>query len=411
MRLKSIAAWRVAAPVMPLVFAGVCVFLLTGCAGTLPGNRLTPQQKGQQAWDNQRATLKYELASAELRQGKLERALTLAQEAVGLSPRNAGHGELLARVYLAQGDFAAARNVLLTVLASAPDAPGANYLLGTIYEREGRWGEAADAYRKAAFRAPGELDYRVALAQAIVRQGDAPGALTALRAAEDAFRIVPGYHLACAELHRQMANWQAASESYQMALRLGYDDAEVRASLALCLFWAGKAEAALTYLQPIMMEDSTPSSSLMRAYAGALLSTGKVQKAREWLSRFRRQAPDDAGICLLMAQAQRQLGDTAGALESAADAARWRPDDPDVHAVLAAIALDAEMPEQAYASARHALTLSPEHVDALVILGRVHELQGECEAARQAYRRVLELDPTHALADELLRRLPAEATG
>ena len=106
----------------------------------------TAKERAQQSWNDQRAALKYELASAELVTGRVNKALSLAREAIGLSPEQPGHAELLARVYMAKGDFAAARNVLLRVQARNPEFAPAAYRLGAVYEREQRWPRAIEAY-------------------------------------------------------------------------------------------------------------------------------------------------------------------------------------------------------------------------------------------------------------------------
>src|SRR5262245_47492421 len=124
----------------------VAVLMTDGCAGPGP----TAKQQAETAWNEQRAKLKSELAGAELQKGRTDEALTLAQGAIGLSPNDASHAALLARVYMAKGEFAAARDVLLNARRVSPAAPEIGYLLGTVYEREQRWPPAIEAFREAA---------------------------------------------------------------------------------------------------------------------------------------------------------------------------------------------------------------------------------------------------------------------
>jgi len=375
------------------------VAVLVGCNSS--GARGKPE--GKQAWNAQRAALKYELASTELREGRVDKALSLAREAIALSPEQPGHAELLARVYMARGDFDAAKNVLRAVAASHPDFGPASYLLGTIYEREHRWDRAIEAYSHAAEAAPDNLDYRIALAQAVAQSSTPLVALSLLTEHEEQFAAQPKYHLACAELWREGGHLLEAATAYQRVLMLGYDDPSVRAALGLCLYWAGQTTAAREYLEPLISRTGETETAIMCAYADCLLSRGEWRQAVEWLERFTQQRPDAAQLWLLLARARSSLGDVQGAVLAAARAARLDPQSPEALAMAATTYLVAGHLDAAGQAAQHALQLDPRNLEAWLVYGRVCEHRGDCAKAAEAYRAAWALEPSDFIAELMAR--------
>lgn len=382
-----------------LAAAAAITLALLGCQSPGP----TDKEQARQAWDDHRAALKYELASAELRQGRVDKALPLACEAVGLSPQQPAHVELLARTYMAKGDFRAARNVLRSLQTAHPDSAPAAYLLGTIYERERRWDLAIESYTRAVQASPDDLDYRIALAQAVAETSDSDKALGLLEEVYGQFASEPRYHLACAELCRCGGHVEKACAAYRCVLRLGVDDTAVRSSLGLCLYWAGRPEEAIDYLGPLVRESPEPEPAVMCAYAGCLLSTGEVQLAADWLNRFTSQRPDNGQLWLLLAQARSALDDWDGATMAVSRALRLGPGSPEGLTVAAAVHLATGDIDQAAATITEALRLDPQNVEVLLLYGRVCEHRGDCSTAAEAYRTAWELEPSDFVAELLAR--------
>lgn len=132
-------------------------------------------------------------------------AVTFAEEAVGLRPRDAGYRLVLAQSYLKTGRFVAARAAFADVLALDPDNGRAalNLALATI--AGGDWLAARGVLAEHAARIPA-ADHGLALALA----GDPVGAVTMLTAAARE----PG---AGAQVRQNLALALALAGNWQMA--------------------------------------------------------------------------------------------------------------------------------------------------------------------------------------------------
>lgn len=388
------------APLPRGLLAGMLA-LAGGCAAPGP----TAREAAETGWNQQRAKLKYELASAELKKGRTSEALTLAQGAVGLSPHDPAHAELLARVYMAKGDFAAARDVLLAVRRSAPGTANAAYVLGTIYEREQRWADAIREFETAASLRPELLSCRLALAAALAQSGAAASAIAALPEADERFGGEPAYHAARAEVYRRLGQLEAACAAYQRALQLGGRDLATRQALGLCLYWLGRHAESLPYLDAVARAELDIDPAAMTAYAGALLATSQPDSAAEWLERFTTSRPELGELWLLLAQARLAIHDVPGAVQAGARALTLLPRSGEALGVVAAVRLAAGDVAGAETCVAQALAIEPADADALLLRGRIGEERGDKAAAAAAYRAALKAEPDNVLARELLAGL------
>ncbi|MFH1748065.1 MAG: tetratricopeptide repeat protein [Planctomycetota bacterium] len=392
-RRKEYGQWLARGPWLVLILVG-------GCQTGGP----TSKEQAQQSWNDQRAALKCELASAELQTGRVDKAVNLAREAVGLSPDQPGHAVLLARAYLARGDFAAARRVLQRIQKLHPEFGPASYLLGTICEREQHWKGAIESYGRAIEAEPDQIDYLIALAQAVAQTGDYAAARAVLDDRSENFEAEPAYHLAYAEICQRAADLPAACQAYERVLRLGIDDLGVRTSLGLCLYWMGRPAASLEYLNKVVREKGEIAPAVMCAYTGALIKTGATGPAAEWLRRFTDQRPDVAQLWLLTAEVHSLLGELEVATSAVRRAVRLEGDSPDVLLIAATVYLRAGDVEAAEKAVQRVLRQVPNNVDALIIHGRTCEHRGDKAAAAEAYQAAWDLEQCE-LASELLARL------
>ncbi|QOJ14616.1 MAG: tetratricopeptide repeat protein [Planctomycetia bacterium] len=372
---------------------GVRVTILTGSVawvalGFLGGCSQTPdRQEIRSDWDRQRASLKYELASSELRRGRTDSALQLAHEALGLSPSDARHLELLARTYLSRADFPSARSLLEPARTLHPRDAGIAYLLGTVYERERNWRQAMIAYGDAARMDPSRLEHCIALAQACAQSGDAERAEQTLLAGEARFRDQPAWHIARAELALREGRLAEAAEAFRDAQRLGHESREIRAALGLSLYWLGSYEEALAQLEPLarsMTQDggaegasaSSPGvgmpggfgqEALIGAYAGSLIAVGDAQRADEMLTRATRTQLGDAGLWTLLAAARLEADRPGAAADAARFATRIDPRRVEAWCVLVVALRADDRPHEAREALRAAERLAPGDPDVVML--------------------------------------------
>jgi tetratricopeptide (TPR) repeat protein len=378
------------------------VLATAGCQ-TPESRKPTPRE----SWDRQRAALKHELSQTELQSGRAREAVRLAGEAVALSPENPAHAELLARAYVAKGDFATARQAIEVALRVHPDAVELTYLLGATYEHEQKWPEAIAAYQAAARQKPETLEYLVALAEAQAQSGDADAALQTLAAQEPRFGADAAYHATFAELAQQAGRLEDACTAYEKALRLGAAGPQLREALALCQARLGRFDRAVQNLDLVIRGGGKLSLATAATYAGALLSLGRSQKAVDWLTRdaLPRLGNDSDKLWLLLARAQSETGATAAALDAAQRATQVAPESDEAFTVLAGLLLAAGRDADARAAVERALRLNPEQPDAWLVLGRCEERRRDRAAAQAAYERALELEPANRTAAALLAQL------
>lgn len=376
--------------------------LAAGCAS--PDHK-TIQEQGLANWNEYRAAVKYGMADAELKKGNMNQAFMLAREVSGLVPNNPAHGELLARTYLAKGDFLSARRVLEAARRVHGDRPDIHYLLGAIYERAGRFADAAEAYRAAAHLQPSRVDHLVAQAQATASVDGSSAAIDVLLQRGAEFDGNPAYHLACAELYQRGGDLVKAGESYSRAMRLGADDRQTRETLGMNYYWQGRYREANDYLKPLALSTTEPSASLALAYPRCLMETGDTQRAAAWLEDATQDRAGDAALWLALAEARSALGQAGPAIEAALRATALDPKGTDAYTVLAALHLDGGDIDSASAAARAAIDNAPRNARAFMLLGQVYELRSDTSTAADLYRTARQLEPSNPLASQLLSNL------
>ncbi|MBK8914927.1 MAG: tetratricopeptide repeat protein [Phycisphaerales bacterium] len=367
---------------------GLSLGLFVGCS------QAPDRQEIRSDWDQQRASLKYELASSELRRGRTDSALQLAHEALGLSPSDARHLELLARTYLSRADFPSARRLLEPARTLHPRDAGIAYLLGTVYERERNWDAAIITYGDAAALDPSRLEHCLALAQARAQSGDAERAWQTLLAGKARFRDQPAWHIARAELALREGRLSGAAEAFRDAQRLGHESREIRAALGLCLYWLERYEEALVQLEPLarsMVQDGWATGSnaaaaeskasggigpdaLIGALAGSLIAIGESQRAEGLLTRATQTRSGDAGLWTLLATARLDTGRAAAAVDAARFATRIDPRCVEAWCVLVAALQADDRVGEAREALRAVRGIAPDDPDVVML---EHALAGE----------------------------------
>lgn len=164
------------------------------------------------------------LADLHLRNGNARRAKELAREALLRDPKNLPALGVSVQAHLALGEVEVAKLVALRAAQVDETAPDGPYLLGRIFEHEGRKGAAALQHRKAAELAPLHVPSRARLARIALDQRDFD---EAERLYEELVRLQPGgfeprLNLGLARLGR--GNTEGAMEALEQAQALAPND-------------------------------------------------------------------------------------------------------------------------------------------------------------------------------------------
>jgi len=209
-----------------------------------------------------------------------------------------------------QGDDALARARALE--AATPGAPAAHLLVGDTLMTLGRYGDAADAYRKAAdikFDEPTMLRTVDALDQA-GRRPEATGVLALFLTQHP--ESVPALRLAA---HWQIASgdWDGAVDTLEeLRARVGSRDSGLLSELAYANVGADNVDDAVSY--GAAAYDIAPMSpAATDAYGWALYAAGENKKAIDLFEKAASLAPKQSGIRWHLAQAYADSGRNAEA--------------------------------------------------------------------------------------------------
>jgi len=143
----------------------------------------------------------------------------------------------------AQGQIAAALPIYERAAANSGDA-AAQLRLGDAYTRAGKTDQAIQAYRAALAVAPDNPDALLGLGSALVKAGDADGAVVALAKVAPIVNTMTAYNrLGVAQtLTGQFAQ---AHQSFDAASALAPDDLDIRTNLALAAALDGQETKAI----------------------------------------------------------------------------------------------------------------------------------------------------------------------
>lgn len=187
-------------------------------------------------------------------------------------------------------------------------------------------------------------------------------------------------------LHRRAGRLADAEATLARALALAPQNAALNRNLGLVELSRGKVDPALEHLRTALrLQPESVEGHL--GLARACARTGRDEEALLHFSEARALAPEDAEIPLRMGRLLLRLGQYGAARESF-EASRALKASAEALAGLAEIALACGVTDEAEALCHLALTVSPGHVDALVVLsttlfeaGRPHEALVACEDA------------------------------
>lgn len=134
-------------------------------------------------------------------------------------------------------------------------------------------------------------------------------------------------------------------------------------------------------------------------------AAGRSAEAAEAYAALLALRPDLPDTWFNLALMQRAAGRPMEALESYAEALRRRVSGPEEVHLNRAVILSDDLgrPDEAEAELRHALTLKPDYLPALLNLGNLHEDRGQRAEAQSVYRRALDAARPNEVALPLAR--------
>jgi arylsulfatase A-like enzyme/Tfp pilus assembly protein PilF len=278
-----------------------------------------------------------------------------------------------ARSRMAAGDPQAERRIVDLVRAE-PEMLEAHIALGELYLRQRRFGESADAFRRAYAVAPDDPSVIASLATAEVHGGRPDAALELLRVAMKSMPADPRFHFVAG-----------------------------RASLA-----RGDVQAAAAHFEKTLALNPRSAHSLVEL-AGLAIAARNPSRARDLAGRALAIDENARGARLFLAQAAEQDGRLREAWDIASEELKRSPDDFRVPLYLAELAPRIGRDVEVERLLRQTMSAEPRFAPAYLRLAR-HFLQNgrQHEEAIELTRNALELDlrgPDKALAHFLLADL------
>jgi tetratricopeptide (TPR) repeat protein len=293
------------------------------------------------------------MARAYERAGDKTRAKEMLDRARKTAPRDPDVARSVASYYRESGQYDLAIETLQSVPAESP-----SYLseLGYTYELAGKKSDAAEAFVRAANKAPERVDLQLSAAQALVNAKHGDRAETLLKRVEGADPNQYRLHAIRGQINHSRHQDQDAIREYELAVR------------------ATPPSVPEGVLYPIALR--LDLAQLYRDAGNAEKSASVASEARAQLEKLDVGGPDRAEFLRLKAASEVDEGDY----------------------------------KQAEADLKEALQLQPANVNLLLNQGNLYRKTQRADEASKAYQQVLSIDPTNASALESLGYL-ARATG
>lgn len=243
------------------------------------------------------AEIHAELAGLYARQNRVDEAIASAEAALTLDPVNREANRILGFVFAARIDGRAGAALTPEGLESARKAiahfekardgrasdPGSELTLGRLYVMTGEYDRGITILRDFLLEQPGYGEAILLIADAEQAKGDHDAAIAMLRQAAESGPGNIRVGLRLAEVYEARGRWGDAADEYER----------------------------------LMVMSSRLAPSLRPRRATALINAGRLDEARAILRTLTTEAPNDAGIWYLSAQASLRAGDLDAAEEAA----------------------------------------------------------------------------------------------
>jgi len=310
--------------------------------------------KNRREWYQARAKIIYGVGMEHLKAGSFDKARSSAIEAIKLDANYVPARVLLAKVLLEDGDNDAAIEQLRRAEALSPGDAEAVYLLGQAFERKGKFIQALKQYQKARALDPAKDAYVMASANVLVLMGRTKEALELLDMRLSRTIGNPAMLLLAGEIAMLNHSPEKAADFFQRCLDQEPNSLAVRESLAKAEFFSHHYADALSHLRII-------DQQIQKMQASRQDNSGTHQS-------FHREKK--SWVYLMMGDCYMAMNQPWRARRSYEKACQIDPEDWRVWVSLAKsnVAIGPDYLQDAIISARRALGLNSQSIEAAVIL-------------------------------------------
>ncbi len=296
-------------------------------------------------------------------------------EAVRSDPKGYWTQVGMAEVEARLGKAVPAETAALAALDLRPGDPGAAVRAGSQCALAHRYASAEACFRKALDTSPADGNARLGLAHAILRQGRAEEASTALQEIRGAGNPDPRVLLLDAAIAAEKGDLPGAEKALVQATTLHPDDLDAAMQLALLR---------------LRRADAVPRPP------GKAVDAKRVAEEVAQLQKGAAAFPDRAEFRYALGYAREITGDPDKAIEDYREASRLDPLDGDVITAIGAILVGKGQLEEAGKEFQHALDRNPDDTGSLFQLGYILDQQGKPKESVPLYQKLVKLLPADA---------------
>jgi tetratricopeptide (TPR) repeat protein len=284
-----------------------------------------------------------------------------------------------------------------------PSAAEAAFNRAMGLQHEGRWAEAADAWRKFLDLEPSHAGAHANLGAVQSRLGQYD---EAVKSYDDALRLNPRLTEALFNLgvaHYRAGQFAKATEALSRYLDARPDSWQVRQMLGLAFVELGRDEEAAPLLEAALK--SNPQDASLLFGLGLSYLRLKRPEVKTMIDRLATTANGEPFAHLLRGQNYLADSDFQHAVESLEAAAKLSDDLPRLHFSLGVAYLRAGRNQEAIRAFERELLRLPRDYWTLYYLAFLHDAEGQLDAARERARLALALQPGSADAGALLGKV------
>lgn len=296
-------------------------------------------------------------------------------------------------------------------LAAAPEDSGLWRSMGLVYDKQGRWAQARDAYA-TGWKFDREANASLLVA-ALIHVGEPEEAERILKLTLESIPVSADRGLwwqALGNLLRSTGRPAEAIGVYEAGLVEYRRNPALRVGLGRAYADAGDATTALNEFVTASQQDQSGAAAF--AAAELLTEERRFAEAWPWFERALAANSNNPRWFVVYLTAARAAKDYERALRVGEQALRRFPGNGTIYHQIAVAYQQSGQPQQASTAIRKALDLTPEPgAEMLVRAGEIFAAAGSVEEAQSAFERALVLEPGSKRAAMGLKALAGEASG
>lgn len=352
------------------------------------------------------------LATSLRQQGETDAALDNISRAIALDPENAELHLERAGLLLGARQVDEAKAALARSTGLDPNQFQAYVAQAQLALMRGELDEAQRLSRTAARVSPDDPQLAAIDGLVALRRGDPDAALAILGRASQRLPDDPRVLHALGFAYMAKEHWAFAEQALRRVMELAPSTIGLQALIAQLALRQNRPEDAFAAVETLLANPATDTPDVRRLAGEMQLQAGFADRSLPYLKQALVALPGDRRTLRALLSAWRQLGamdEARATLEAALATARGEPE-----LWLARLAVEEAGGDPWREVLRRWLEAMPEHVPALELQMRLHDLAGESGQAEAVARRIAELEPNRPSAAQrlvaaLLQRDPGQA--